>query len=137
MLVIYRADSKNLLFSAFRNSRPLSGRDLAQTHTPPTLTARGLKTFSRDEPSIAQTAVLPGLWPPKRTTSMAEALMPPMPHPGSEWYEQIRQRDERRRAEYQRVQDQLEAEAKAKEEAENAAVRKRIDEDAAARRVAH
>lgn len=59
--------------------------------------------------------------------------MPPTPHVGSEWYEAIRQRDEKRRAEYDRVSAQLEAEAKAKEQRENAEVRERAAEDQARR----
>jgi hypothetical protein len=51
------------------------------------LTARGLKSFSRDEPSLAETVVLPGLWPPRSNPSAAiEMLMAsPAHYYGDNW----------------------------------------------------
>jgi hypothetical protein len=62
------------------------------------LTARGLKSFSRDEPSLAETVILPGLWPPRRNPSAAiEMLMasPAAPSGGDWWADRERIEQER------------------------------------------
>jgi hypothetical protein len=65
---------------------------------------------------------------------MVESFMPPQPlHPGADWHKAIAARDEQRARDYERVSAKLEAEAKAKEERENAEVRERVAEDQARR----
>ena len=62
---------------------------------PVELIARGMRSFSRDQPSLATTVVLPDwnhssrtTWPPRPSTSLAATyaeLMMTVPHPGGAW----------------------------------------------------
>jgi hypothetical protein len=62
------------------------------------LTARGLRSFSQLEPSLAETTVLPGYWPPKRNPSAAIEMLltsPAAPFGGDWWADRERIEQER------------------------------------------
>ena len=69
------------------------------------LTARGLKSFSRNEPSLAETVVLPGLWPPRSNPSAAiEMLMAsPAHYYGDNWADNGTRVEKERASERERM----------------------------------
>ena len=104
------------------------------------LIARDLQSFSRDTPSLVKALELPSwsgrtpAWPPRSRSTIAEMVMGSVPVDfGLEWHEALKARDDQRRADFARAHDRMVAEAKAKEESENAAVREAVAEDQARR----
>lgn len=99
------------------------------------LVARGLESFSRDNPSLTQELKLPDweqstklAWPPPQPSLgkiMAQTMAVPY-HPGAAWAEHAHERAAAVREEQERVADYYEAQARRREERENAETQKRI-----------
>ena len=93
------------------------------------LEARGLDSFTRDNPSIAKMLQLPDweqpsklVWPPPRV-SLAVQVATGMihdSHPGGDWFQESKQRTAALREEHARVIDHYDSMARAREERENA-----------------
>ena len=99
------------------------------------LHSRGLKSFSRNEPSVAEAMVLPGLWPPKRNPSAAiEALMAsPVHYQGEDWADRGARVERERAQERKRMADYYQEMGRAQEDRQNREEQRRIAEDQAQR----
>src|SRR5450759_867893 len=93
------------------------------------LVARGLKGFTRGEPSITNELSLPDwdqptklVWPPPQVPLAVQvaASMIQRPHPGANWASEREERTAALRAEQERVAAYYEAQARRREERENA-----------------
>ena len=101
----------------------------------PELVARGLESFSRANPSITEEFKLPDwdeptklAWPPSQPSLgviMAQTMAVPY-HPGGNWGQQREERAAAVREEQERVADYYEAQARRREERENAETQERI-----------
>jgi hypothetical protein len=93
------------------------------------LAARGLRSFSRDEPSFTEATVLPGLWPPRKNSAAAVEMMMMAPAGGADWadrgarVEQERASERERMAKHYATLSREQSERQNREERENIARR--------------